>query len=226
MTGLFISLEGGEGSGKSTQAKRLVDYLGSTFPEREIISTREPGGTKQAEAIRDMLVTGSADKFLPETEALLMIAARAEHTAKVIQPALLRDAIVICDRFVDSTYVYQGLAHQIEIASLEALHEFACAGLAPNITFLLDVSVEQGLERAKVRADSSIGSESRFEEKGGAFHAKVRQGFLSLAKRFSDRFVVVDASGTPDETDKYVRQAMRDYLQITAPAGSMPTHAE
>ena len=104
MTGLFISLEGGEGSGKSTQAKRLVDCLGSAFPAREIIRTREPGGTKQAEAIRDMLVTGSADKFLPETEALLMVAARAEHIAKVIQPALLRDAIVICDRFVDSTY--------------------------------------------------------------------------------------------------------------------------
>ena len=226
MTGLFISLEGGEGSGKSTQAKRLVDYLGSAFPVREIIRTREPGGTKQAEAIRDMLVTGSADKFLPETEALLMVAARAEHIAKVIQPALLRDAIVICDRFVDSTYVYQGLALQIDIASLEALHEFACAGLMPDVTFLLDVSVEQGLERAKIRSDSSADSESRFEEKGSTFHAKVREGFLSLATRFSDRFVVVDASGTPDETDKHVRNAIKDYLQITAPAGSVPAHAE
>ena len=226
MTGLFISLEGGEGSGKSTQAQRLVDFLTRALPEREIVRTREPGGTKQAEAIRDMLVTGSADKFLPETEALLMVAARAEHIAKLIQPALSRDAIVICDRFVDSTYVYQGLAHQIDIASLEALHDFACGGLTPDITFLLDVSVEQGLKRAKARADSSADSESRFEEKGSAFHAKVREGFLSLAKRFSDRFIIVDASGTPDETDKFVSKAMRDYLQKTASAGSVLANAE
>ena len=226
MTGLFISLEGGEGSGKSTQAQRLVDFLKRAFPEREIVRTREPGGTKQAEAIRDMLVTGSADKFLPETEALLMVAARAEHIAKLIQPALSRDAIVICDRFVDSTYVYQGLAHQIDISSLEALHDFACGGLTPDITFLLDVSVEQGLKRAKARADSSADSESRFEEKGSAFHAKVREGFLFLAKRFSDRFIIVDASGTPDETNKFVSKAMRDYLQKTASAGSISTNAE
>lgn len=208
MTGLFVSLEGGEGSGKSTQVKRLADYLSTCFPQREIICTREPGGTKQAEAIRDMLVTGAADKFLPATEALLMSAARAEHVEEVIKPALRRAAVVICDRYIDSTFVYQGLAQDIDVSSLQKVHQFACGGLMPDLTFLLDVPPELGLQRAFGRSGRSLYTESRFEEKGIAFHRKVREGFLELAQRFSERFVVIDASGTPDETDKIVIEAV------------------
>ena len=214
MTGLFVSLEGGEGSGKSTQVKRLADYLGNCFPQREIVCTREPGGTKQAEAIRKMLVTGATDKFLPATEALLMSAARAEHVAEVILPALYRDAFVICDRYIDSTFVYQGFAHNIEVSTLEEVHQFACGGLMPDLTLLLDVPSELGLLRALGRSSNSPAAESRFEGKGIAFHEKVREGFLELAKHFSSRFVVIDASGTPDETDKIVIEAVKARLTL------------
>ena len=214
MTGLFVSLEGGEGSGKSTQVRRLADYLGNYFPQREIVCTREPGGTKQAEAIRNMLVNGAADKFLPATEALLMSAARAEHVAEVIQPALCRDAFVICDRYIDSTFVYQGFAHDIDVSSLEKVHQFACGGLMPDLTFLLDVPPELGLRRALGRSGSSPDTESRFEGKGRAFHEKVREGFLELAQRFSTRFVVIDASGTPDETDDIVIETVKARLTL------------
>ena len=214
MTGLFVSLEGGEGSGKSTQVKRLADYLSDCFPQREIVCTREPGGTKQAEAIRKMLVTGATDKFLPATEALLMSAARAEHVAEVIQPALCRDAFVICDRYIDSTFVYQGFAHNIEVSTLEEVHQFACGGLMPDLTLLLDVPPELGLLRALGRSSSSPDAEIRFEGKGVAFHEKVREGFLELAQLFSTRFVVIDASGTPDETDDIVIEAVKARLAV------------
>ena len=212
MSGLFITLEGGEGSGKSTQASRLRFWFEDLFPEREIIVTREPGGTEQAEVIRDILVNGSADKLAVQTEALLMIAARTEHVLKVLKPALMRDAIVICDRFSDSTLVYQGLAYGQDIELLRAIHQFAFADLRPDLTFVLDVSPEQGLLRAETRAKEQS-SESRFEEKGLSFHKNVRDGFVKLAKSEPDRFVIVDAGGTPEETDKLIKQHIMERLQ-------------
>ena len=149
MAGLFITLEGGEGSGKSTQARLLKRWLSDVFPGREILVTREPGGTEQAEEIRVILVNGAADKLSVQTEALLMIAARTEHVQKIIQPALLRDAIVICDRFSDSTLVYQGLAQGKDIDLLRSIHEFGFSDLRPDLTFVLDVPPEQGLKRAE-----------------------------------------------------------------------------
>ena len=212
MSGLFITLEGGEGSGKSTQASRLRLWFEDLFPGREIIVTREPGGTEQAEEIRNILVNGAADKLAVQTEALLMIAARTEHVLKVLKPALMRDAIVICDRFSDSTLVYQGLAYGQDIELLRSIHQFGFADLSPDLTFVLDVPPEQGLLRAKTRAKEE-NSESRFEEKGLFFHKSVRDGFVTLARNEPDRFVVVDARGTPEETDKLVRQHIMERLQ-------------
>ena len=212
MPGLFITLEGGEGSGKSTQASLLKLWFTDLFPEREIVVTREPGGTDQAEEIREILVNGAADKLAVQTEALLMIAARTEHVIKVLKPALMREAIVICDRFSDSTLVYQGLAHGKDIELLRSIHQFCFADLRPDITFVLDVPPEQGLLRAKTRAKKQ-NNESRFEEKGLFFHKSVRDGFIKLAKSEPDRFVIVDARGTPAETDKLIRQHIIERLQ-------------
>ena len=213
MAGLFITLEGGEGGGKSTQARLLKRWLSDVFPGREILVTREPGGTEQAEEIRAILVNGAADKLSVQTEALLMIAARTEHVQKIIQPALLRDAIVICDRFSDSTLVYQGLAQGKDIDLLRSIHEFGFSDLRPDITFVLDVPPEQGLKRAEDRLQIN-NAESRFEDKGLAFHRRVRDGFIELAAQDPQRFVIIDASGTAEQTDEQVRQQISNRLKL------------
>jgi len=213
MAGLFITLEGGEGSGKSTQARLLKRWLSDVFPGREILVTREPGGTEQAEEIRAILVNGAADKLSVQTEALLMIAARTEHVQKIIQPALLRDAIVICDRFSDSTLVYQGLAQGKDIDLLRSIHEFGFSDLRPDLTFVLDVPPEQGLKRAEDRLQLN-NAESRFEDKGLAFHRRVRDGFIELAAQDPQRFVIIDASGTAEQTDEQVRQQISNRLKL------------
>jgi len=213
MAGLFITLEGGEGSGKSTQARLLKRWLSDVFPGREILVTREPGGTEQAEEIRAILVNGAADKLSVQTEALLMIAARTEHVQKIIQPALLRDAIVICDRFSDSTLVYQGLAQGKDIDLLQSIHEFGFSDLRPDLTFVLDVPPEQGLKRAEDRLQLN-NAESRFEDKGLAFHRRVRDGFIELAAQDPQRFVIIDASGTAEQTDEQVRQQIINRLKL------------
>ena len=205
MSGLFITLEGGEGSGKSTQAGLLKRWLADLYPDREILVTREPGGTEQAEEIRKILVNGAADKLAVQTEALLMIAARTEHVLKVVNPALIRGAIVICDRFSDSTLVYQGLAHGNDVNLLRSIHQFGFSDLRPDVTFVLDVPPEQGLQRAEIRSKEQ-NSETRFEEKGLSFHKSVRDGFITLALQEPDRFIVVDASGTTEETDSLIKK--------------------
>ena len=213
MAGVFITLEGGEGSGKSTQAQLLKSWFAEAFPGREILVTREPGGTEQAEEIRAILVNGATDKLSVQAEALLMIAARTEHVQKIIQPALRRDAIVICDRFSDSTLVYQGLAHDKDITLLRSIHQFGFGDLRPDLTFVLDLSPEQGLKRAEARVQAQ-NTESRFEEKGLAFHSRVRDGFIELAAQEPDRIVIIDASGTPEHTDKLVKQQLTNRLTL------------
>lgn len=198
MSGYFITLEGGEGSGKSSQIQRLSNYFQDFFPDRELVITREPGGTVEAEKIRDILVNGQADKFTPQTEALLMIASRTEHVDKVILPALDRGAVILCDRFSDSSVVYQGLAHDIARADIDRLHEFAIDGLKPHRTYLLDLPPEIGLERANRRADMISGQESRFEDKGLSFHKRVRDGFLEIAKIEPQRIMKIDALQSED----------------------------
>ena len=213
MAGVFITLEGGEGSGKSTQAQLLKSWFAEAFPRREILVTREPGGTEQAEEIRAILVNGATDKLSVQAEALLMIAARTEHVQKIIQPALRRDAIVICDRFSDSTLVYQGLAHDKDITLLRSIHQFGFGDLRPDLTFVLDLPPEQGLKRAEARVQAQ-NTESRFEEKGLAFHSRVRDGFIELAAQEPDRIVIIDASGTPEHTDKLVKQQLTNRLTL------------
>lgn len=190
MGGFFITFEGGEGSGKTSQIQSLARRIESALQNVETLVTREPGGTESAEAIRDLLVTGRADKWRPATEAMLMSASRHEHVVHVLRPALADGKIVLCDRYNDSTRVYQGIVGGVPEDDIEALNHLACDGLVPDLTILLDMDVETGLGRASSRT----GGESRFESKGVEFHNKVRQAFLELAARHEQRFVVVDAS--------------------------------
>ncbi|QMW22126.1 dTMP kinase [Sandaracinobacteroides saxicola] len=186
MTGKFISFEGGEGAGKSTQIARLAARLRAAG--RAVTETREPGGTPGAEAIRALLVSGTADRWDAITEALLMNAARADHVTRVIRPALAAGQVVLCDRYVDSTLVYQGQAG--DLSALRQLHKYATGNLWPDLTLWLDLPVKQGLIRASTRGDSG-----RFEAKGLAFHERVRAGFAALAAAEPARVMRVDASG-------------------------------
>ena len=208
---LFISIEGGEGSGKSTQIISLSKWVKNIFPKKEIVITREPGGTPQSEQIRKIIVNGSSNKFNEKTEALLMIAARAENVLNIINPALKRNSIVISDRFSDSTYVYQGIAHNINLFELEKIHKFAFDNILPDITILLDIDPKIGLKRAENRRNFN---ENRFENKGIKFHQKVRDGFLKIAKMNSDRFIVVNANNSFEDIDRFVKSSLIKKLKI------------
>jgi len=186
--GRFVTFEGGEGTGKSTQVRLLVSYL--TQCGEDIVQTREPGGSPSAEDIRPLLVTGAADRWSPMAETLLFYAARVEHWRQVIDPALARGAHVISDRFADSTMAYQAYAGGLDVKVIEGLHALALPGVEPDLTFVLDLPVEEGLKRAASRRDN----ETRFERKGREFHEKLRRGFLDIAKRAAKRCVVIDAN--------------------------------
>lgn len=206
MGGYFITFEGGEGSGKSTQIQCLVDHLSKSELSVEPVVSREPGGTESAEAIRRLLVTGTAERWRAATEAMLMSASRHEHVVHVLRPALADGKLVICDRYNDSTRVYQGIVGGVPRDDIEALNRLACGDLVPDLTILLDMDVEEGLRRASDRA----GDESRFESKGIEFHQKVRSAFLDLAGRYNDRFVVVDAA-------RSVEAVAADIIDIVMP---------
>ena len=187
--GVFITFEGGEGSGKSTQIKRLKDHITSVNPELEIIISREPGGTEVAEQIREILVNGAADKLSVRAETLLMIASRADHIDRVILPTLERGGVVLCDRFKDSSIVYQGLANNISKEEIEKIHSFALKSCDPDLTILLDIPVETGIKRALDRNQC----DQRFEQKGKKFHNRIRDGYLELASIYPERIKVIDA---------------------------------
>jgi dTMP kinase len=187
--GLFLSLEGGDGAGKSSQIRRLAEHFRGLG--RPVVVTREPGGSPGAEAIRALLVSGAADRWTPLAEALMMYAARAEHLEKVILPALARGDVVITDRFADSTMAYQGVAGDVGEARVKALHALVVGEDEPDLTFILDVPVSVGLARAGKRQEG----EGRFESKGASFQERVRQAFLKIAADNPQRCVVVDASG-------------------------------
>ena len=208
MSGLFITFEGVEGSGKSTQIQRLADRIKSKDANLDLLVTREPGGTDSAESIRQLLVTGRADKWRAATEAMLMSASRHEHVEHVIRPAIASGAIVVCDRFYDSTRVYQGIVGGVPEADIEALNNLACGNLVPDLTILLDMDVNEGLRRA----DGRETAETRFESKGVEFHRKVRSGFLELAARHSGRFVVIDAGREIDRVTSDIEAAVMPRL--------------
>lgn len=200
--GRFISFEGGEGAGKSTQVRRLQARL--MGQGTEVIVTREPGGSPRAEAIRDIVLNGAAKPFGAFAEALLFGAARADHVDRVIEPALARGAVVICDRFLDSTRVYQGTLGDVPrrvIASLERITLRACE---PDLTVLLDVPTKLGLARAEQRRELAGESTDRFEKESLSFHDRVRDAFLAIAAAEPDRVAIVDASAAPDRVERVI----------------------
>ena len=186
--GKLITIEGGEGAGKSTQ----VNHLASRLRARGIepVLTREPGGAPGAEDIRALLVRGSPGRWTPTTEALLHYAARCEHLERTVRPALGEGRWVISDRFADSTMAYQGYGHGLGREAIERLHRLVVGDLAPDLTLILDIPVAEGLKRASARA----GSETRYERMDEGFHERLRQGFLEIARLEPDRCVVIDAS--------------------------------
>jgi dTMP kinase len=191
---LFITLEGGEGTGKSTQAKSLSEKL--KILGHEVVLTREPGGTPQGEALRALLVQGAVEQWTPEAEAMLNSAARAVHVRDVIRPALATGHIVISDRFMDSTRAYQCYAGGCATELINQLEHAAVGKTVPDLTLIFDLDPDLGLARAKARGQ---GVEDRFERKGLAFHQTLRNGFLTIATQNPDRCVVIDASGEPTQ---------------------------
>lgn len=209
--GVFITLEGPEGSGKSTQTERLVKRLASAG--REVLRTREPGGTPTGEAIRGILQHDrSGEPIVPEAEALLFAASRAQLVRRVILPALERGAIVVCDRFADSTTAYQGFARGLGLDRMLDLNAFAVDGAVPDLTILLDVDVRVGFQRLDGRHHSG-GGRDRIEREAIEFHEKVRQGYLDLARRCSDRFRVVDAGRSSDAVEADVWKLVESRLR-------------
>lgn len=189
--GAFITFEGGEGSGKSTQVKLLTEALSA----RKIpyITTREPGGTPSAERIRELVVSGAEDAWQPTTETLLFYAARLEHVHHLIRPSLEEGKHVICDRFADSTLVYQGIGKDLSEYYVQMLHKLTLGNFAPDLTFILDISPQEGLRRAQERNHN----EKRFESMPMDFHRRIRAGFLAIAAREPKRCVVLDAGQDP-----------------------------
>lgn len=205
--GRFITLEGGEGAGKSTQIGRLADWLSACGIAVE--TTREPGGALGAEAIRELIVKGSIERWDAMAEALLMTAARRMHVEQRIRPALEAGRWVICDRFSDSTMAYQGYAHGLGREPVEQLQRIAIGGLKPDLTLILDLPVEAGLARAHARGTQTSGTgEDRFERMGHDFHRRLRDGFLDIARREPERCVVIDATADIDTVTAAIRDAV------------------
>jgi dTMP kinase len=204
MTGLFVSLEGIDGSGKSTQGRRLAETLRARG--HVVTLTREPGGSQGAEEIRRLVLEGDVDRWSAETEILLFTAARRDHLEKTIRPALARGEIVISDRFADSTRIFQGITRGDLADTVDRLHALMI-GVEPDLTLLFDLDPALGLSRANARA----GTELRFEDMGLAFQEKARAGFLALAARHG-RFRVIDAAGDPDTVAVRVLAALEPKL--------------
>jgi dTMP kinase len=213
--GRLITFEGGEGAGKSTQIEHLAAALRAA--QVDVLATREPGGTPGAELIRHLLVEGAPDRWLPLTEALLLLAARHDHVERHIAPALAAGRWVLCDRFMDSTRVYQGVAGGVGEAVIDRLHATIFKDLRPDLTVILDVPVATGLERRRGAAGGQ-----RFEQMTEAFHERVREGFRALARTEPERCALVDATRPIEAVAAEVRTLVgrRFGLQLTAPGGS------
>lgn len=207
MPGHFITFEGGEGAGKSTQIERLRTFLEAQG--KTVVVTREPGGSPGAEKIRSVLLSGEAKELGPRGEAMLFAAARADHVDSLIKPALDRGDWVLCDRYADSTRVYQGEAG-VDTTYLDLLETAAVAGIRPELTILIDVPADVGLSRVAVRSKSdNSGGPDRFEGEELAVHDRRRQLFLSLAKAEAYRFAIVDGTKTLNEVEEAVMDAVR-----------------
>lgn len=209
--GKFITFEGGEGAGKSTQVRRLVTRLQAAG--LDVVATREPGGSLGAEAIRALVLTGSADRWSPVTETLLMYGARRDHIERTIVPALERGAWVVCDRFADSTRAYQGGAGGVAPELIAALEDHVLAEVRPDLTLIFDLPVEVGLARAESHAAASGHTETRFESKGVVFHERLRAAFREIAATEPDRCVLVDAGDTIEGVEAAIWGAVDQRLK-------------
>ena len=211
----FITFEGGDGSGKSTQVRRLAEFLNSKG--QDVLVTREPGGTELGLLIRRLLLEVSEQTIVPTAELLLYLADRAQHVQQVILPALRQSKIVLCDRFTDSTVAYQGFGRGIDVGLLQRLNDLADAGCRPALTFLLDCPVEVGLQRAALRraqAGSDAPAEDRFEREQLAFHERIRAGFFELATAEPERFHIIDATLTIELMAKQIRETTAQKLRL------------
>jgi dTMP kinase len=209
--GRFITIEGGEGAGKSTQLELLTASL--LLAGIAVQQTREPGGSPNAEAIRGMLINGAGDRWDAVGEALLLYAARRDHVVRIIEPALARGHWVLCDRFADSTLAYQGYGHGLPLADLLALHRFALGDFTPDLTLILDLPVAEGLARASQRP----GYPDRFERLGFAFHERLREGFHQIAADHPERCILIDASSDRGSVHRAVIAAVTEHLGIELP---------
>ena len=206
--GRFITLEGGEGAGKSTQARLLAERLRSLG--HECVVTREPGGSPVAEALREVILSGVAARLGPSAETVLFTAARIVHMAQTIMPALERGAFVVCDRFTDSTRVYQGALGKVDPGLIDAMEAIAVGDHRPDLTLMLDLPAKIGLARAAARrADGAV---DRFEAEGLAYHEGLRAGFLAIARAEPGRCCVVDGSRAPEEVAAAIWAAVQDRL--------------
>ncbi len=205
-TGLFVALEGGEGAGKSTQAERLGRWLRAAG--HDVVLTREPGATTVGRRLRDLVLDPATGPMAARTEALIYAADKAEHVEEVVRPALDRGAVVVTDRYVDSTLAYQGAGRDLAAADLERLARWATAGLRPHLTVLLDLDPDDGMRRFAAR--------DRIEAESSQFHRRVRASFLALAGRDPDRYLVVDAGLPEDRVEQLVRARLEPLLTPAA----------
>jgi dTMP kinase len=210
---LFISFEGGEGAGKSTQIRLLSDWLENQGVDH--VLTREPGGCEGAELIRELVLKGSTDRWEPMTEALLITAARTEHVEKVIKPTLASGKWVLCDRFFDSTIAYQGAGHGLGMEKMRDLQVSSFGSIKPDITFLLDIPIVDGLARAQAREDTKAAQsdkEDRFERMGTPFHETLSLAFKTLAVQEPERFSVIDAGDSIENIQQQIRNVIDEVL--------------
>ncbi len=205
MSGCFITVEGGEGAGKSSNLDFVRRYLEQHG--RQLVVTREPGGTSLGEAIRALLLDHRNNRITDDTELLLMFAARAQHLAEVIRPALEQGKWVLCDRFTDATYAYQGGGRGIARERIAVLEQWVQQGLKPDLTLLLDIPVQQGLERAGQRS-----TPDRFEREQIAFFERVRAAYLEQARRYPERYRVIDASQPLDRVQQSLAEVLGEWL--------------
>ena len=205
---MFITFEGIEGSGKTTQVGPVVDFLRQKGVE--CVVTREPGGTRIGEKIRAILMDPENNGLFPMTELLLYAADRVQHVQEQIAPALAAGKTVVCDRFHDSTIAYQGFSRRIDIAAIDRVHALILDGLTPDLTFLLDLPAAVGLARAwkQINNGQRSGAETRFESENLAFHEAVRAGYLELARREPHRFVIIDATAEADKVTARILSAL------------------
>jgi dTMP kinase len=209
---MFITLEGPEGSGKTTQQSRLADWLRQQG--FDVLTTREPGGTAIGDRIRSILLDPVAAEMEPTTEALLFSAARAQIVAQVIRPHLEKGGVVICDRYADSTMAYQGYGRQLDREMVRVVTAFATGGLAPNLTVYLDVDVATGLGRKLEEAQGDASQWNRMERQDLAYHERVRQGYLAMAAQEPGRWLVVDARQPADAVQAALRRRVASLLGL------------